>query len=37
MLSKDLGYCGSTRLNEKVSEVSKLLQAYMGSIPDSDS
>ncbi len=37
ILSKDLGYCDSTRLNEKISEVSKLLQAYMGSILDSDS
>ncbi len=37
ILSKDLGYCDSTRLNEKVSEVSKLLQAYMSSILDSAS
>ena len=36
ILSKDLGYCDSTRLNEKVSEVSKLLQAYMSTILNSD-
>ncbi|MFQ5485473.1 MAG: four helix bundle protein [Desulfobacterales bacterium] len=37
ILSEDLGYCDSTKLNEKISEVSKLLQAYMGSMLDSDS
>jgi len=36
ILSKDLGYCDSTILNEKVSEVSKLLQAYMSTILNSD-
>jgi len=37
ILSKDLGYCDSTKLDEKISEVSKLLHAYMSSILDSDS
>ncbi len=32
-----IGYCDSTGLNEKVSEVSKLLQAYMSTILNSDS
>ncbi len=37
ILSKDLGYCDSTKLNNQLSEVSKILQAYMASILDSDS
>ena len=37
ILSKDLGYCDSTKLYVQLSEVSKILQAYMASILNSDS
>lgn len=37
ILSKDLGYSDSTKLLVQLSEISKILQAYMASILGSDS